>query len=236
MIHLVAASLGDLLITSVTILCIQRANRRTVHPRKRSRIQQIARLTAVSAAVPTLLAIINVILVINPDKDVARWHIVPNFLIPSTDHSIRMVGQQASRRATTCSTRERRKERGASPAALAGAAGGSGRKRGVEDLVERGGGKAPRYPVRMEVITDEQGERRTSLGFLNRTSMFARTVMTPTGTEMTGEETDQVAADLESQWDAVNSREMERKKKYGEMSVIDSLDTARWEEKIGRDG
>ncbi|KAG8764670.1 hypothetical protein FRC19_001796 [Serendipita sp. 401] len=88
----------------------------------------------------------------------------------------------------------------------------------------------------MEVITDEQGERRTSLGFLNRTSMFARTVMTPTGTEITGEETDQVAADLESQWDAVNSREMERKKKYGEMSVIDSLDTARWEEKIGRDG
>ncbi|KAG8752028.1 hypothetical protein FRC14_007430, partial [Serendipita sp. 396] len=81
MIHLVAASLGDLLITSVTILCIQRANRRTVHPRKRSRIQQIARLTAVSAAVPTLLAIINVILVINPDKDVARWHIVPNFLL-----------------------------------------------------------------------------------------------------------------------------------------------------------
>ncbi|KAG8837767.1 hypothetical protein FRC20_006600, partial [Serendipita sp. 405] len=154
-------------------------------------------------------AIINVILVINPDKDVARWHIVPNFLLcklyvfsllwtleyrrriilsewsdnkrpVEQPHAQQGNGGKKEVRSSSDDTSEaidaRGGNAGASPAALAGAAGGSGRKRGVEDLVERAGGKATRYPIRMEVITDEQGERRTSLGFLNRVRIFSPTL------------------------------------------------------------
>ncbi|KAG8813288.1 hypothetical protein FRC17_001615 [Serendipita sp. 399] len=260
---------------------------------KRSRLQQIARLTAVSAAVPTACAILNVILVAQPDKDVTRWHIVPSFLLGKLYvFSLLWTLEYRQRIISSDRSTERNKVPNRLDAQLIGvgvvvggaAAGGSGksddrlarsasddtshkggsdrsgsgcgRKKGIEDLVERGlscrqGRKvvpttaATHYPpssipLRMEMMSSEQGERRTSLGFLNRTSMFARTVLTPAGTQMTEENDHDVdlgngvadadVGDIESQW-GVQSLD-----KKGEIGFIDSLDTAKWEEKIGDQG
>ncbi|KAG9030016.1 hypothetical protein FS842_004490 [Serendipita sp. 407] len=78
--HLFCTCVGDILITTLTIACINLAGHKAAALRVQSLMNRVVRFTAISAAIPSFLAFLSIILLPLPPS-FSRWHMVPNFAL-----------------------------------------------------------------------------------------------------------------------------------------------------------
>ncbi|CAG7849118.1 SubName: Full=Uncharacterized protein {ECO:0000313/EMBL:CCA71109.1} [Serendipita indica DSM 11827] len=78
--QLSCAAVGDMLVTGLTLACILNTEKHITET-KRSPLRHIARITALSAAVPTITAIANVLCVAIPAVSNTLWHNLPNYAL-----------------------------------------------------------------------------------------------------------------------------------------------------------
>ncbi|KAG8838857.1 hypothetical protein FRB91_007363 [Serendipita sp. 411] len=78
--HLFCTCVGDILITTLTIACINLAGHKAAALRVQSLMNRVVRFTAISAAIPSFLAFLSIILLPLPPL-FSRWHMVPNFAL-----------------------------------------------------------------------------------------------------------------------------------------------------------
>ncbi|KAG9030079.1 hypothetical protein FS842_004481, partial [Serendipita sp. 407] len=78
--HLFLTCVGDILITTLTIACINLAGHKAASLRVQSLMGRVVRFTAITAAIPSFLAFLSIILLPLPPS-ISRWHMVPNFAL-----------------------------------------------------------------------------------------------------------------------------------------------------------
>ncbi|CAG7849117.1 SubName: Full=Uncharacterized protein {ECO:0000313/EMBL:CCA71108.1} [Serendipita indica DSM 11827] len=79
--HISTACVGDIFVTVLTLVCIFSTKSNHQSAERRSRLAQFARITALSAAIPAVTALVNVICVAIPSVMILLWHNVPNYAL-----------------------------------------------------------------------------------------------------------------------------------------------------------